>query len=466
MSLVSSGRTMGDEFQRTVGCFFAIYWLARLKIDGKEGFSFGVDEDWKPIKKSQVTDKKRLAFHQTAGWTGFTRLLTEAGLLEETWRGTKVNERRMMSLLALTAFHDIMKMSMLQPEVKADHAPYHGYSAGDKIGDHDLGLAYVMDHFPDLLPSFKGLNPEERSCVQFTQCNLCFNHGWLVQAEAPPGAVFTKFRQCLIRDHKSKMCSRDVALYFVHWITDLAGAEPSPLGGCEKFVVKFPLPVLNSFLRSFEFVEKITNHTETEVMEEYLKVRWAEHTPSPGPQPLGDAAVAKMRLLCMAQMSANAVLSGWQELSEEDKEVLSTEMARTGCVGQSYSQDLVPKEVRVTPMGPAFLIYYGPAFLQTLGNERGVLKLSALAEVYRCARAVWPLSVAKVAATVIIRVDTIKGLSAAQMMEVTQKGEAWLLVKHNESEGFIERSSQRKLNKLIASGQSMQILDLSALHKF
>ena len=42
---------------------------------------------------------------------------------------------------------------------------------------------------------------------------------------------------------------------FANWLTDLAGAEPTPLGGCEKFVVKFPLPVLNSFLRSFSYVE-------------------------------------------------------------------------------------------------------------------------------------------------------------------------------------------------------------------
>ena len=33
----------------------------------------------------------------------------------------------------------------------------------------------------------------------------------------------------------------DVAFYFVHWFADLAGAEASPLTGCEKFVLKFPL---------------------------------------------------------------------------------------------------------------------------------------------------------------------------------------------------------------------------------
>ena len=32
----------------TIGAFFAIYWLMRLRCDGKEGFSFGVDKDWAP----------------------------------------------------------------------------------------------------------------------------------------------------------------------------------------------------------------------------------------------------------------------------------------------------------------------------------------------------------------------------------------------------------------------------------
>merc|ERR1719346_863406 len=124
-----------------------------------------------------------------------------------------------------------------------------------------------MDYFPRYLPSFEGLDTKERRSVQFTQCNICFNQGWFVQAEAPPGAIFTKFRELLIREHKSSLKPKDIALYFVHWLTDLAGAEPTPLGGCEKFVLKFPSEVLDSFLRSFELVQRITDNTETRVME-------------------------------------------------------------------------------------------------------------------------------------------------------------------------------------------------------
>uniref|UniRef100_A0A7S0F9Y2 Uncharacterized protein n=1 Tax=Pyrodinium bahamense TaxID=73915 RepID=A0A7S0F9Y2_9DINO len=470
MTAINSGRTIGDEYQRTVGAFFAIYWMMRIATDGKDGFCFGVDEEWKPIKAGTDSQKKlfqadkRLNFYSNGHWNDFKQLLVDAGLLvHKRWGGYKVNEKRMVALLALTAIHDIMKLEILLPEVQAEHAPYHGYAAGNKIADHDLALAYVMDHFPELLPSLKELDAEDRRSLQFTQCNLCFNHGWFVQAEASPGAVFTQFRQCLIRDHQSQLGSRDIALYFVHWLTDLAGAEPTPLGGSEKFVVKFPLTVLNSFLRSFEVVGMLANSTETEVMEEYLKIRWTEHTPSPGPQPTGASAVAKMRLLCMAQMNAERILRGFEELNEEDRDILSVEMSRSGCVGQNYSQELIPGEVCTRPGGPAFLIYYGPAFLQNLGSDPPAQRLAVLAEVYRCARAVWPESIAKVASTVIVRIDTIKGLSISNMLEVSAKGDVWLLVKHNENEAFIERSSKRKLNKCIATGQIIQILDMSAL---
>jgi len=64
---------------------------------------------------------------------------------------------------------------------------------------------------------------------------------------------------------------------------------------------------------------------------------------------------------------------------------------------------------------------------------------------------------------VIVRIDTIKNLSLSAMLEVASKGDVWILVKHNENEAFIERSSKRKLNKFITNGQIIQILDFSSL---
>ena len=47
----------------------------------------------------------------------------------------------------------------------------------------------------------------------------------------------------------------DVAFYFVHWFADLAGAEASPLTGCEKFVLKFPLHLWLKNLRSWNYLQ-------------------------------------------------------------------------------------------------------------------------------------------------------------------------------------------------------------------
>ena len=68
-------------------------------------------------------------------------------------------------------------------------------------------------------------------------------HATVVQAEAPPGMLLSKFKQLL---ESGGMSAADVAFYFVHWLTDLAGAEGAPLAGAEKFVIKFPHAVLNS----------------------------------------------------------------------------------------------------------------------------------------------------------------------------------------------------------------------------
>ena len=61
-----------------------------------------------------------------------------------------------------------------------------------------------------------------------------FNAGWLVQAEGPPSAVLAKIKRAITQ---GTAMQSDVAFYFAHWVTDLAGAEPTPFNGSEKFAV-------------------------------------------------------------------------------------------------------------------------------------------------------------------------------------------------------------------------------------
>merc|ERR1719326_1967596 len=101
--------------------------------------------------------------------------------------------------------------------------------------------------------------------------------------------------------------------------------------------------------------------------------------------------------------------------------VLTTEMSRTGCTDQSYSSNLVPQSVLDIRKGPAFLIYYGPAWLQNLHGDEPVKRLEVLAEVYRCARHLWPATHEAAGSTVIIRIDTIKNLSMTQLYAALEK---------------------------------------------
>lgn len=127
------------------------------------------------------------------------------------------------------------------------------YAAGEKIADHDVALSYVLVHHPELLPSYKGLPIVQQESVRFAHCKMEYNMGWLVQAEAPPGAMFQKLREVTISGQAK---DTDVAFYFVHWFVDLAGAEPWPMEGCEKFVLRFPQRVLMQFLSSFGVVQE------------------------------------------------------------------------------------------------------------------------------------------------------------------------------------------------------------------
>ena len=266
---VSSGVDAQAEYLRTMGALFAVYWLCRIGIDGERGFSFGVGDDWLPREPppadSDVPDElKRLQFFEKQEWGGLQQLFVDAGILTRgKISGTFTpNVERVAGILVLTAIHDIMKIEALLPKVtEAQRCRADGFKPGDTINDHDLALGYVLDHWPWCLPSFAALPPAQQKSVAFTQSKMGFNHGWLVQArrrspsatlgnaradppssqaEAPPSALFSSFKQVIASEG---VAAEDISFYFVHWVTDLAGAVPSPLEGSEKFVLKFPHPV-------------------------------------------------------------------------------------------------------------------------------------------------------------------------------------------------------------------------------
>mmetsp|Transcript_22896 Transcript_22896/g.70108 ORF Transcript_22896/g.70108 Transcript_22896/m.70108 type:complete len:779 (-) Transcript_22896:220-2556(-) len=470
---VSSGLTPDEEYCRTLGSLFCVYWLARVGIDGEYGFCFGVDDSWVPRNSPTAAEVKanpelemRQRFFERQEWQGLQQLLIDAQMLHDKDGKIGVNVEMMTAMLVLTAIHDVFKAEALLPKVRPEHAPFHGFVGGDVINDHDLAMYYVLEHYPEVLPSFAALDEAQRHAVLFTQSKMSFNHGWLVQAEAPPHALFFKFKKVVAAGNANPA---EISFYFAHWLTDLAGARPTPLEGCEKLVLAFPHRVLGSFIRSFHVLSDLATETETQVFESYLENYWEEEV---GPAlgllalPQGEHAIALMRLMCQAQMPDKqaALCKAWELLVPDDKRVLCEEMARTGFPNQIYTRS--PSR-RLE--GPAILVYYSPHLIRMLTPCSALEALVILAEIYRRARELWPLTSIQAdddetndapLNTVTIRVDQIKELTVEMIRAVYANGDSWLLCKRNKLEAVVECHAIDYISELTNQGSAAAVLKL------
>ena len=213
----------------------------------------------------------------------------------------------------------------------------------------------TSEHYSDAAPPSRNCLGLQHT-LQFAQVKLAFNHGWLVQAEACRG------HSSSISSTPSKPTRRfalsDVAFYFVHWLVDLAGAEPTPLKGSEKFVLKFPHAILHSFISSFSIVGSLVSKTETQVFETFLNYKWAEVAKDLGTPPTGPGAIALMRLVTQVQHLPlqQRLVSAWPQLDPDDQKVLAFEMSLTGVSDQSF-------ERVASQMGGPSILVYSPAFM-------------------------------------------------------------------------------------------------------
>ena len=142
-------------------------------------------------------------------------------------------------------------------------------------------------------------------------------------------------------------------------------------------------------------------------MEEYLVRTWSEMGSPLGPPPGDEDGIALMRLVLQAQTPDKqlAVATAYRMLPREDLLVLREEMSRTGIQGQSFERAPSFK----ASSGPTFLVYYSPAFLRNMAPTQALEALRMLAEVYRRARRLWPLTRTQGNDhAVTIRIDQIK----------------------------------------------------------
>ena len=131
-------------------------------------------------------------------------------------------------------------------------------------------------------------------------------------------------------------------------------------------MLKFPHPVLNSFIRSFPIVQQLSLLSETELMQSFLTSWWPSQL---GSVPSGPAAIALMRLVVQVQSPAAhlAVANAFDLLPDTDKETLASEMARTGIKEQTYTIDQCAQYTG----GPAFLVRVWVSLLSRLHGECG-----------------------------------------------------------------------------------------------
>jgi len=443
LRLYVAGTSSADEYQRTIGAMYVIFWLMRMHLDGKDCFCFGLKADMvTPRKKfadcseDAETFERRQFFREHNDWKKLEGLFLDAGLL--TAPGQHDPEQT-LAMLVLMAIHDIMKSTVLLPRVEREFGDFAGYAVGEVISDHDLALSYILQNHPTLLPSFSGLSRQQQESVKFTHGKLDYNLGGLVLAEAPPGALFSALRSAVIARNATK---RDIAFYFVHWFADLAGSEPYPAEGSERFVLRFPMRGFQHFVDSFSIVGTLSESvTETQVYESYLVWRWAGEQ-GLGPVPRNIGSIAKMRLVIMAQGYGRDVLRTFEELSDEDREVLCKEMAVTGCEGQ-YGRE--PQN----PGGPAIQVHHGPFLVHRVGRHNPRVALRVLAELLRKARLLWPFNAKDAKTLVTIRCHSLGG--DANSIEQPGHDHVWLLSRTNDAEGSVKKMPVASLGTVVWS---------------
>lgn len=215
----------------------------------------------------------RIKLFNRTSWPLVTQLMVDAGLLRRaSSRGQvvyTVEPERCVSLLVLLALQQLGKVCALQPRVEADHAGWLGYGEGQTITNQMDAVRYMMEHYPHSMPSFEHLTIEQQRVCIFLQTRCELNPGWLIQAEAPPGKVFSQFKSVAQRAAVTKA---DMSLYFVHWLTDLSPLDrPLVFSGAETFVKRFPQSVLERFIHSWNVVSFLAVQSETQALIRLVK---------------------------------------------------------------------------------------------------------------------------------------------------------------------------------------------------
>ena len=80
--------------------------------------------------------------------------------------------------------------------------------------------------------------------------------------------------------------------------------------------------------------------------------------------------------------------------------------------------------------------------------------LAVLADVYSAARKLWPASTERAASAVTLMLDQLKAASLGGISSAYGEGDCWLVVKHGELSGAVERHPLANLQALLAEKEA------------
>ena len=147
-----------------------------------------------------------------------------------------------------------------------------------------------------------------------------------------------------------------------------------------------------------------------------------------GALPTGPHAICLLRLVMQAAsgLAASNVACAFPSLPLEQKSTLGREMAYTGRAGEQYELG-TERSSAASSCGPAFLVYYSPAFVRqsaAKSESAARLALCQLADTYRAARLLFPLGTSDEDASrnVTVNIDALKGMADAKAISDSYAG--------------------------------------------
>jgi len=381
---------------------------------------------------------------------------------------------RMVTMIVLLAIDSLGEVEALQPIVQPEHDGWKGHEAGESVTQPQEALAYILECFPQSVQSYAQLSPTEQHTLCFVGCFAKINTGWLVQSEAPPGAVFGSLKEHIAATHASR---HEVSLFLVASLARFANSRP--LRGLEVFYLRFPQHVLRKYIRSFRVSRLLAVRSATQVYERHLELCYGidvEGMPKFDERPSVTKryckifpAIALMRLSLHVQSPSERaqLLEAYACLPPQARSVLEEEMSATGIPGEAFED--TQASGRSAPL-PAIILHRSPQFVRHMTKSgAGLAALGILAEIYRVAREMWPRSSAShenlADYNVTVQMgELVECASAADIVAVhfSSRKMGWYLIQQDdEREAKVEQLSDDDRDEMMADDPTMKCLSLA-----